>query len=805
MNCGQTSTWSARDLEEPPRSFAKVLLALLLLGCVSLIAQDVFKYDFGPNGQTVYPGFTAVGPDSSYSPVTKFGWTKPPGYFGKFSRWEAFPDALTCDFAAPAAPLTGQASGYKGSFEFRVDLPAGDYLVQVISGNYGYLPSQIETFAYDLDTQRYRVPEPEEIQANGHRVFRRAFTSNDLVREFYHDLNTVLRRGMTLWDRVVAWRFPTRTFKVAAPDGSLRLTFANLPVNAVMIWPAAKEAEATAFLEKLTAERRAQFPAKDTTPPPDGILPSLPTGAEDKGYFLFLPARSDEIHPNTIPKPAWIKPEVQAFAARGEFRSFAVAVYPLRDLTDCSASVSNFASSEGAVFPSARVDVRVLRYLELQFTSASPDYETVAYLPVHWGHIPIDRGISRVYWVTVHVPDDIRPGIYHGRFAFQPANAPATALPIAFRVLPFKLRPLTDHYEALFHDYWQFPGGGVDRRVQWQRDAGFNVITARGIMPNLAFRNGKLDPLNFLDWERQLDVYRRNGFPMQLVISQGATRGAYGAVKEYVTEPEFEGRPQQVKDRFSPEFEDCYKKLARAISDEFKHRGWPDIVFYDAGEAEGYGPRGVRSEAHLMRLLHEAGVKNTASVSGYATPLSLRDSVPYMYLALISQINEENVKKVREAGSRLGIYGPGETRFERGFWFWRTGALVCSEEGGVCLYGNPYDPLDGSNGHDWGDVYPTPEGPTPSLHTIGKRDGITDARYLFQLEQLIAEAKRSGSPAAKQAAAQARELLDAIADGIQLDIHYYETVAGEPSDDVLDGLRLRVADQIATLGALLGQ
>jgi hypothetical protein len=405
--------------------------------------------------------------------------------------------------------------------------------------------------------------------------------------------------------------------------------------------------------------------------------------------------------------------------------------------------------------------------------------------------------------MTLHVPDNARPGLYRGIFVFQAANAAATRLPVAFRVLPFKLRPLTDHYEALYHDYDQFPGGGPDRRVQWQRDAGFNVITTRGNLPDLTYHDGKLSPLDFSDWERQLELYRRNGFPMRLVVSQGALDAAYRATGEYVEEPGYAAH--QVKDRFSPEFDDCYKKLARAISDEFRRRGWPDIVFYEGGELACEGPRGVHTETHFMRLLHEAGVKNTTSVSGPATPLSLRDSVPFMYLTILNDFNEENVRKVRATRSRLGIYGPGETRFERGFWFWRTGAMICSEEGGVALYGNPYDPLDGAKEADWGDVYPMPDGPTPSLHTLGKRDGITDARYLFQLEQLVTEAKRIGSPAAKQAAARARELLDAIADGIQLDIHYYETMAAEPPDEVLDDLRSRVAEQIAKLEPLLGQ
>ncbi|MCL5742891.1 MAG: hypothetical protein M1541_03030 [Acidobacteria bacterium] len=144
-----------------------------------MAAQEVWKFDFGPTNQAVYPGFIPVGPSSNYTAAARFGWTKPPAYFGSFRRWRAFPDTLTCDLAAPSAPLAGQASGYKGTFEFRVDVPPGEYVVQVISGNYGYLPSQIETFAYDVARQGYRVPEPEEIRANGRRVFQRKFTIKD--------------------------------------------------------------------------------------------------------------------------------------------------------------------------------------------------------------------------------------------------------------------------------------------------------------------------------------------------------------------------------------------------------------------------------------------------------------------------------------------------------------------------------------------------------------------------------------------------------------------------------------------------
>jgi hypothetical protein len=771
------------------------------LAAAAVFGGDILKFDVGPKGQKVFPGFTAVGPDTVYTAQLGYGWTSVPKYFATFPRWEAFPDALTCDLAAPSPPLSGKAAGYTGSFEFRLDLPRGEYRVAVLSGNYGYLPSQIENFAYDNDHKKYYLPADETIRANGRKVWERQFTSQMLVDEFYHDLNTALRRGMTLWDRVVAWRFPIRSFMVAVGENGLTLRFENMPVNSIMLWPVMREAEGQAFLEQLTAQRRASFPAKDITPPPANAMPELPPEARTNGFFLFAPHWSEGIYPTTIPRPEWLKSEVRAAAALGQFESFTVAVYPLRDLSRCRMSVSDLTGPGGARLPASAVEVQVMRYMELQ-SGMGPNYETVAYLPLKWERLPVDAGMPRAWWFTLKAPPGTRPGEYAGRVTFEAANAPAGSMAVRFRVYPFELRPLKNRFHALYHDYYEFPGGGVDRRVQWQRDVGFNVITTRGIISGLTYHNGLMSAPDLADWARQLAVYRRNGFPMQLVVSQGALIEAYTATGEYRTEPDFESA-RQVKDHFSAEFDNCYKRLARAISIGFKRQGWPEIIFYEAGDEACEGPRGVRMESHLMRLLHDAGVKNTTSVSGGATPLSLHYSVPWMYLTMLNEVSEQNIRRVRQAGSLFGIFGPGKTRFERGFWFWRTGAMLCSEEGGVALYGNPYDPFDGSRGYDWGDVFPAPNGPAISLRTAEKRAGIDDSRYLFQLEEMTIEAEKRGSTEAQAAVAHARMVVAELERGIEVDISHYETMENEPPGAILDRLREKVAEEIAELQRVL--
>jgi hypothetical protein len=129
--------------------------------------------------------------------------------------------------------------------------------------------------------------------------------------------------------------------------------------------------------------------------------------------------------------------------------------------------------------------------------------------------------------------------------------------------------------------------------------------------------------------------------------------------------------------------------------------------------------------------------------------------------------------------------------------------MLCSEEGGVVVYGNPYDPFDGSSGYDWGDVFPAPNGPAISRRTAEKRAGIDDSRYLFQLEEMTIEAEKRGSTEAQAAMAHARRVVAELERGIEVDISHYETIEDEPPGAILDRLREKVAEEIAELQRVL--
>ena len=95
-----------------------------------------------------------------------------------------------------------------------------------------------------------------------------------------------------------------------------------------------------------------------------------------------------------------------------------------------------------------------------------------------------------------------------------------------------------------------------------------------------------------------------------------------------------------------------------------------------------------------------------------------------------------------------------------------------------------------------------PDGtPMPVAMWEAYREGYDDYRYVFTLEQLIAEAKQSAKPAAGQTAAAAEQELQSVWNAIRVQPKYKHDDLWSPEE--LDVYRWLVARQImAVRGAL---
>ncbi len=82
------------------------------------------------------------------------------------------------------------------------------------------------------------------------------------------------------------------------------------------------------------------------------------------------------------------------------------------------------------------------------------------------------------------------------------------------------------------------------------------------------------------------------------------------------------------------------------------------------------------------------------------------------------------------------------------------------------------------------------------------REGYDDYRYIYTLEQLIAEAKTSGKPAAQEAAAKAEQELKSVWDAIRVQLKHKHDNLRSPTE--FDVYRWIVARQILALQSVPG-
>ena len=766
------------------------LVAVVLVSLSGPAQSKIHTFDMGPEGSPVWKGFTEVTAKTVYTKKSGYGWRKPAGR-GITHRLRGVPDALACDLVgATDSPY----SYYVGAMEFLLDVPNGEYTVYLLASDY--------TGGRGASRGTRYVPRSITVRAEGQVKVAENWTRERWHTDYvFRSMLRDYRRGDNVYDKYVAPCFVPKVFDVNVTDGRLDLAFAGATVNGLIVYPAAEAEKGRAFIAELDRKRRESFDYEDETPRPTGQLEGVTGEDRKRGYVVFHPHYMDTVYPFDLPKAEQLGKDLRALASLGEFEPITFAVHPLRDLGKCRVTVSELKSQDGATIAPDRWDVRVVRYLELPHPRGARRYRIQPLLLIRTNESDIEQGINKQFWLTIKVPENARPGKYKGAVTLKPESAPETRLALKLLVLPYKLLPLEDNkrYQGVWHTYQKYDLP-LDKIAADLRDHGINVIHCAPV-PRAKLVDGQIVLTDTKDTENHIETYRKAGFPMKLLVWQGALGQAYGLANEPTHDAEWlKARgghsDHQVKKSFSPEFDDVYKKLAKAVDDLFKQRGWPEIYFYDAGEGGTEGYWGIWTETHLLKLQKEAGVKGTTSVVGLA---ALEAELPYLAVVQISSSSAPPSvrERVRKAGTPLWLYGFGANRFQRGFLFWNSGAEGCAVEGYAHVYGEPYNEFDGAHAVE-GRVWPAPDGPLPSLAWERIREGIDDCKYLSHLDLLIKEAMKSGSRAAKDAAQAATEELDGVTAEINPDFAHYRR-HGNPEPYTLDVWRWKVARRIMKL------
>ncbi len=182
--------------------------------------------------------------------------------------------------------------------------------------------------------------------------------------------------------------------------------------------------------------------------------PALTDAEKQRGYVLFARPTVEPIYPNTRPRPDERLEALVAFAAPGQFEPVTLALYPVRPLVNLKVRVSSLACSTGEI-PADRIDVRLGTYWNVGYPSYTT-IKTYRRTPELLERVTVHgspAGECQRYWLTIHVPDDARPGLYLGTVTvWDEGFDRALSIPIALRVLGFRLqKDPAKHCSAYFY------------------------------------------------------------------------------------------------------------------------------------------------------------------------------------------------------------------------------------------------------------------------------------------------------------------------------------------------------------------
>lgn len=450
-------------------------------------------------------------------------------------------------------------------------------------------------------------------------------------------------------------------------------------------------------------------------------------------------------------KPVGGQPSTAArlFASPGEAEPFSFALRPHVRLAQVMIAAGDLTGDAGQI-PAARLTVRSVG-----------DYhgkgrDVLIELGTPWDMAAWSK---ELFWVTVHVPADARPGVYRGPVTVTAESKPVATLDLEVEVLPIALE---DPPWALGYNYSSPKNpAALAAHLADMREHGMTVVA-----PLYNFHLPIHDD-DTSEFGAFIDAYAKAGFrqplyfatPMELTL--GGLTG-YGPID-------------------SKRFQQKYIEVMRKLHAEAQRHPAVPVFFSIGDELTNKGVRGVEYAGKLARFVYEElpELAITSDMNGYKEVMAM---APWLNVATFNNgwdgidrhnqgrrlINRDFLTEVRKTGAIPWFVNAQSGRFPFGFFFWKMAryGVRGKVEWYWCLGKNEKGSVVQLAG---GQIRPT-------LDYENSREGIDDLRYVVTLERLVAKAKAAGRAPAETAAAEA--LLAKIADSIRDDWTAY-TQGGE--------------------------
>jgi len=753
----------------------------MLLIALSSAANAAYLFDMGKAESAVRPGFQPVLLDAAYSEAIGFGWQSAEGLEAQAQAYKEPVENTSRGTMDPPPIYTNELTedSVQGPFQatFLAKVPAGRYDVHVLCGVSAGNRSQFWDFTVSVGDAAAHV------QIEG------------------------------------AQRFVWETLEATAGDEPLAIRLDPLSrwcLNAVLIvGEGERGAIGASSIEPLRQEIFALPPeewAKWTEDVHVDSRPWPPIAPADqrRGYVIHHRAYLEPIRPNTVPLAHTLNPELRAFASLGEYEPLTFTVWPLKDLTGARVSVSDLKSGN-ATIPAAAIDVRRVAYVlcRTNYSAFGVYRRNPDYLP-RFESLDLPARENQRFWLTVHVPEDARPGLYRGKVSFTAEGVPSADVPILFRVLPIRLQEDPSKlYGIYYYDPLDRAASAPDdvSRAYFERKSelehadmvahGTRNVTMSVWSP-AADKDGKF-AFNYELLGKKIDLFEQHGFRPPIVMGFNV-----GEIYRKHTGESFGSHLRGVKAP-PPEFAAEVTAAVAEIERERKARGWPEFLYYPIDE-----PSTDAASVEFMVTVLQA-CRAVPGIRTYVTADPTHEAFepmrPFIDLWCTQPFAPDRETVLADSAARGVEYWcypnhiSGENdhtpvagaRMTYGFGFWRSGFRTLVPWIYQSSNGDPFNYLDGR----YMDFFcrHEPDGtPIPVAMWEAFREGYDDYRYIYTLQQLIEQTRQAGKAAQADTAQQE---LDYVWSAIRVQPKYkYDDLWGY---EEFDAYRWVIAQQIMEL------
>jgi hypothetical protein len=705
--------------------------------------DGLYAFDFGTATSPVMDGFTQITPGTLYSTGRGYG-------LKNAKVWRADdalqPDPLYQDF------ICIESGG------LAVDVPNGKYRVFVNidspSGFWG----------------EYQVYSARSILAQGKKVFSERMDFKSFQKKYFRFWDTEDLPSDNTFDKYGGAHFSEKVFDVDVKNGQLLIEFQGenwaCSVSAVILFPLEKAAEGARFLEYVKERRRFYFDNafKRVLHDPEGdpLQPS-PTEAS-RGYLIFHRDFMKDVYHNDAPYRGETGQPLVADGFAGQLVPVTMSVLPLKDLGTGTLSVSALAGPQGSI-PAANIDVGYVSYRLTRVTNDGGIYTISPRLIVPKSSVALPKGITRRFWLMVHVPTDAAAGVYTGQVSFTPQQGEPQSVSLRFTVRKGSLDTVdipVGPWGGRIGTPWfesdpataAFGAEMTEKSLLLLRAHGFTMFSGVPYVVYQGFKDGK-PALDFSIADSQMADVRRYGF--RAVNSYGA--GVIG-IDAYHRDLD------KMKAAGFTDYGAFIKEIYSAVDRHAREKEWLPVYWNLGDEPTGDALKESIENAKAYREAFPSGPPFfTAATSLYKTDPNDPNFVlaKTLQVATLNLHDEAGVKLLASSGGAWAYYNNG-SRWTYGIYLYEA-----AREFGLrfrltwhwnLVAGDPYYALDcREDDYAWANANADRQ-LVPSVEFLRIAAGLDDYRHLLTLARL-AKAKE-GTPAATQAEALIRQRMAAF-------------------------------------------